>query len=538
MSSLINSIDKTINFNEKTIRIVGTCDNPLFVAIDICKILGLKNVTDTLRSLPEKWKQICDLENSEVTSTARRIQGLNCINEAGLYKLIMRSNKPIAQKFQEHVCEVILPSIRKHGEYKLQSIIDSKNKEINNIEDEKNKLEDENKKSTNEIKKLNIMLHKRYEPKVITQEKFVVYLLVAYINGRTIYIIGKTADITKRYRTYKLKGILIQEQDIKLLYYKSCRTSTILNQVENNIILKMSKYIIEGNREVFESDEISETDMVDKFKEVIDFFVNSFEDVLPHITINNKEVKEEARIRTELYVEENREEVNEKVREDRKENPEKFQEREQNRDPEKKKSKNKRYYEKNREEILKKQSEYVNIPEIKEKIAIQQKNYREEHSKSRSEYLKKYRIENKDKIIDQKTQKIKCTVCKTVFGLESWKRHTRSTVHQNILKEFTDRKEEYEYYEDEDNKDEKVVKEDDKDKIVIQKVKCLVCKISFGLPSWKRHTRSTSHKNMLTEFPNIKEEYEHEIQASNEDENENEIQASKENDDEIQDDKK
>ena len=80
MTTLINSIDQTINFNEQTIRIVGSYDNPLFVAIDICKILGLKNVTDTLRSLPDKWKKICDLENSEVTSTARKIQGLNCIN--------------------------------------------------------------------------------------------------------------------------------------------------------------------------------------------------------------------------------------------------------------------------------------------------------------------------------------------------------------------------------------------------------------------------------------------------------------------------
>ena len=47
MTSLVNIIDETIIFNEETIRIVGTFENPLFVAIDICKILGLKNVTDT-----------------------------------------------------------------------------------------------------------------------------------------------------------------------------------------------------------------------------------------------------------------------------------------------------------------------------------------------------------------------------------------------------------------------------------------------------------------------------------------------------------
>ena len=124
MTSLINTIDQTINFNDQTIRIVGTYDSPMFVASDICKILGLTNVTETLRSLPDKWKKICDLSLSEVTSTARKQQEMNCISEAGLYKIIMRSNKPIAQKFQEVVCEEILPSIRKTGEFKLQKMLD------------------------------------------------------------------------------------------------------------------------------------------------------------------------------------------------------------------------------------------------------------------------------------------------------------------------------------------------------------------------------------------------------------------------------
>ena len=123
MSSLVNSIDQSINFNENTIRIVGTCDKPLFVAMDICRILGLKNVTEILRNLPDKWKQICDLSFSEVTSKARKTQGLNCITEAGLYRLIMRSNKPIAQKFQEVVCDDILLTLRRKGEYKIQNAI-------------------------------------------------------------------------------------------------------------------------------------------------------------------------------------------------------------------------------------------------------------------------------------------------------------------------------------------------------------------------------------------------------------------------------
>lgn len=39
----------------------------------------------------------------------------NFINEAGLYRLIFRSNKPKAEEFANWVCEVVLPQIRKNG---------------------------------------------------------------------------------------------------------------------------------------------------------------------------------------------------------------------------------------------------------------------------------------------------------------------------------------------------------------------------------------------------------------------------------------
>jgi anti-repressor protein len=63
------------------------------------------------------------------------------LSEPAVYKLIMRSNKPVAQKFQEVVCEEILPSLRKKGEYKIQSIIDKNIK----LEEEKLKIEEEKK---------------------------------------------------------------------------------------------------------------------------------------------------------------------------------------------------------------------------------------------------------------------------------------------------------------------------------------------------------------------------------------------------------
>jgi prophage antirepressor-like protein len=122
---LIKQIDETVSFNEKNIRLIGTYQEPWFVAKDICDILELKNITEAMKIIPEKWR------GSEKLNTFGGEQNMIIINEAGLYKLIMRSNKPIAQKFQEVVCEEILPSIRKKGEFKLQELID-KNK---NLED-------------------------------------------------------------------------------------------------------------------------------------------------------------------------------------------------------------------------------------------------------------------------------------------------------------------------------------------------------------------------------------------------------------------
>ena len=323
--------------------------------------------------------------------------------------------------------------------------------QLSNKEEEKNKLEEEHKKSIDEIEKLNKQLHKRYEPRIITDEKFVLYLLIAYINGKTIYIIGKTVDITKRYRSYRLKGILMHEEDIKLVYYKSCRSSIILNQVENCVILNMSEYIVEGTREVFETTELNETEMIENFKQIIDFYVDSFKHVSPHITILNRDTKEEARIRTEMYAEENRDEINEKAREDRVENPEKFQGREKKRDPEKKKEKNKRYYEKHKEEISDYHANYRSIPENKEKINNRRRknveNLTDEQIKEKTQKAKEYREKNKARRKEVSSQKIKCLVCESIFSRQCWKRHTKSTLHCDVLKTKPDIKEEYEVVE-------------------------------------------------------------------------------------------
>ena len=132
---LIKEIDEQIPFENYNIRIVGTYTEPWFVAKDICQILDIKDSRSALRAIPDDWK----VEHNLPTIGGN--QNVSIINEAGLYRLIMRSNKPVAQKFQEVVCKEILPSLRLKGQYTIQSIYDK----YKALEDEKLRIENDNK---------------------------------------------------------------------------------------------------------------------------------------------------------------------------------------------------------------------------------------------------------------------------------------------------------------------------------------------------------------------------------------------------------
>ena len=92
------------------VRVAGTSENPLFCLADVCKILGLR--VDAVQS------RLTDAPiRIGVTDSIGREQQMNFVNENNLYKVIMRSDKPQAEPFQDWVCGEVLPSIRKHGAY-------------------------------------------------------------------------------------------------------------------------------------------------------------------------------------------------------------------------------------------------------------------------------------------------------------------------------------------------------------------------------------------------------------------------------------
>lgn len=114
MENRVNQIQKVFEYQGgHKVRTVIIDGEPWFVAKDVCEVLGIKPnaVTTHLKKIPNEMKCLNPIY------TPNRIVEVNCINEAGLYKLVMRSDKPEAQEFQNWVASEVLPSIRKHGMY-------------------------------------------------------------------------------------------------------------------------------------------------------------------------------------------------------------------------------------------------------------------------------------------------------------------------------------------------------------------------------------------------------------------------------------
>ena len=84
------------------IRVSGTPDSPMFCLADVCKVLELQ-VTPTKNRLRQDG-----VNSIKVIDNLGREQQAIFINEQNLYKVIMRSDKPQAEPFQDWVCGEVL----------------------------------------------------------------------------------------------------------------------------------------------------------------------------------------------------------------------------------------------------------------------------------------------------------------------------------------------------------------------------------------------------------------------------------------------
>lgn len=102
------------------VRTIVIRNTPYFVGKDITNILGYQNGSRDLNRHVDEY----DRTKTMVFDGTQNKETI-VINESGLYSLILSSKMPQAKEFKRWVTSEVLPSIRKHGVYATEELLDN-----------------------------------------------------------------------------------------------------------------------------------------------------------------------------------------------------------------------------------------------------------------------------------------------------------------------------------------------------------------------------------------------------------------------------
>lgn len=161
---------------------------------DICRALDLRNPRKVVNDLPK------GVTNSYPLLTNGGLQNMTFVNESGLYRTIFKSRKEKALEFQDWVCSEVIPSIRKHGAYITEDVI-------------------------NDDKKLNEAIHairEQYKEKIDFADAFLASEDSAYIAVFADYLTknGIKMGRNQLFKWFKDKKVLVMHGDD---YFPSAR---------------------------------------------------------------------------------------------------------------------------------------------------------------------------------------------------------------------------------------------------------------------------------------------------------------------------
>lgn len=105
------------DYKGKQVRTIQKDGETWWVLKDVCDVLNIENHKDLPKRLEDDEVGRFDLPHPQ--SRNKTLEML-CINESGLYNVILRSDKAEAKPFRKWVTGEVLPSIRKTGGYGRQ----------------------------------------------------------------------------------------------------------------------------------------------------------------------------------------------------------------------------------------------------------------------------------------------------------------------------------------------------------------------------------------------------------------------------------
>ena len=106
---------QVFKYKDNEVRTVEQGGEVWWVLADVCRVLALSEPHRVAHRLDEDEKG-----RTQIT-TLGGDQKMTIISESGLYKVILRSDKPEAKKFTRWVTHEVLPTIRRTGGYGSQA---------------------------------------------------------------------------------------------------------------------------------------------------------------------------------------------------------------------------------------------------------------------------------------------------------------------------------------------------------------------------------------------------------------------------------
>ncbi|WHF25376.1 BRO family protein [Bacillus altitudinis] len=108
----MNQFEKAFDYKGNNVRTFMRDEEIWFVAKDVCNVLNHSNHKVAVSRLDED-----EVSKVYLIDSLGRNQQTSVVSEAGLYYLILTSNKPEAKQFKRWVTHDVLPAIRKNGMY-------------------------------------------------------------------------------------------------------------------------------------------------------------------------------------------------------------------------------------------------------------------------------------------------------------------------------------------------------------------------------------------------------------------------------------
>lgn len=117
----MNEIKVFENAEFGSVRTIEVNGEPYFVGKDVAEILGYAKPRNAIATHVDEE----DKKDAPIQGDLGGTQSMTIINESGLYSLILSSKLPTAKKFKHWVTSEVLPSIRKHGAYATDELLNN-----------------------------------------------------------------------------------------------------------------------------------------------------------------------------------------------------------------------------------------------------------------------------------------------------------------------------------------------------------------------------------------------------------------------------